>query len=76
LIYHAYVEAGGVHVTLTVQVETDVTGTHLLAGNVVVTVSTTVFVHPLPGTETVVVIGLHLAVTMFVCVTVSVHPFP
>jgi len=76
LLYYVFVEAGGVHVTLTVHVETDVTGVHLLAGNAVVTVSVTVFVHPLPWIDTVVVIGVHLAVTTFVCVIVSVHPFP
>jgi len=39
-----------------------------------VIVSVTVFVHPLPWTDTVVVIGLHLAV--IVSVTVFVHPLP
>jgi len=48
LAYGVVVEAGGVHVTLTVQVETDVTGEHLVADNAVVIVSVTVFVHPLP----------------------------
>jgi len=40
-----------------------------------VIVSVTVFVHPLPWTETVVVTGLHLAVIVLVCVTVSGQPF-